>query len=366
MSSIQTDTSQSADARPVTAMPASDEKEVSAVAVFPESLPEGRHDAEAENRICESNQNSDEALRGDDDLQRIKWVTPEVDKALKAHGVCTYDKLATYTAEKLSNLLSVYDLTFPKYKLEMIIEKSGEYAQGRRKRQPSQPAAGKSSPRAGKRQYEKHWRKDWDELANFFVSFRYEVTNEGEKQLQTRAIHYEGEAERQWKNIATSQLIEWMISLAKPSLPSEADAPGEVSPILAAQSPSAAQPDQAPLEVQNLQITEIRSSASNVPGYIAGRLRAEVTVKLSDSLREFAEDRIPYVAEAHLVNTQTRQSTMVASRANHMTNDNFIYEIKLDFPLPAIGLYQSYVIARLLPPCEGTVQVKGPVINVEP
>jgi len=347
-------------------MPASNDKEASAGAVFPESLHEGQNDAEAENRICESNQNSDEALRGGDDLQLIKWVTPEVEKALQAYGVCTYDKLATYTAEKLSHLLSVYDLTVPKYKLEMIIEKSGEYAQGRRKRQPSQPASGKSAPRAGKRQHEKHWRKDWAELANFFVSFGYELTKEGEKQLQTRAIHYEGEAERQWKNIATSQLIEWMISLAKPSLPSEADTPGEVSPILAAQSPSSAQTEQAPLEVQNLQITEIRSSASNVTSYLAGRLRAEVTMKLSDSLREFAENGIPYVAEAHLVNTQTRQSTMVASMATHLINDNFIYEIKLDFPLPAIGLYQSYVIARLLPPCEGTVQVKGPVINVEP
>src|SRR5215475_2924720 len=293
MSSNQTDTSLSADARPVTAMPASNDKEVSAETVFPESLPEGQHDAEAENRICESNQNSDEALRGDDDLRPIKWVTPEIEKALKAHGVRTYDKLATYTVENLSYLLSVYHLTVHKYKLEMIIEKSGEYAQGLRKRQLTQPPAGKSSPRAGKPQYEKHWGKDWAELVNFFVSFGYEVTKEGEKQLQTRAVHNEGETERQWKNIATSQLIEWVISLARPSLPSEADAPDEVSPLLAAQSPSAAQPDQAPLEVQNLQITEIRSSASNVPGYIAGRLRAEVTVKLSESLREFAEDRIP-------------------------------------------------------------------------
>jgi predicted flap endonuclease-1-like 5' DNA nuclease len=366
MSSNQTDSSHSADARPVTAMPARNDKEVSAGAVFPDRLPEGQNDAETANRICESNQNSDGPLRGDDDLQRIKWVTPEVEKALNAHGVYTYDKLATYSAEKLSHMLSVYDLTVPKYKLEMIIEKSGEYAQGRRKRQPSQPAAGKSSSRAAKRQFEKHWRKDWAELANFFVSFGYEVTKDGEKQLQTRAIHYEGEAERQWKNIASSQLVEWMISLAKPSLPSEADAPGAVSPMPAAQSPSSAQTERAPLAVQDLQITEIRSSASNVPGYLAGRLRAEITVKLSDSLREFAENGIPYVAEAHLVNTQTRQSTMVASRANHLINDNFIYEIKLDFPLPAIGLYQSYVIARLLPPGEGTVQVKGPIINVEP
>jgi len=213
----QTNSTQSANAQPVTATPAGDDKEAGAVAVFHEGLPEGPNDAEAADRVCESNQNSGEGLRGDDDL-----------------------------------------------------------------------------------------------------------------------------------------------------LPSEAEAQSGVSPTPAAQSPSPAQTEQSPLEVPNLQITEIRRLASNVPGYLAGRLRAEVTLKLSDSLREFAENRIPYVTEAHLVNTQTRQSTMVASRVNHLINDNFIYEIKLDFPLPAVGLYQSYVIARLLPPGEGTVQVKGPIINVEP
>src|SRR5262249_40773141 len=136
MSSNQTNKVQSANAQPVTAMPAGNDKEASAVAVFPESLPEGPDDAEAANRICESNQNSGKALRVDDDLQRIKWITPEFAEALRAHRIYSYDKLATYTPERLSHLLSVYDLSLPRYKLEMIIEKAAEYAQPHPKQQP--------------------------------------------------------------------------------------------------------------------------------------------------------------------------------------------------------------------------------------
>src|SRR5262249_38284059 len=158
---------------------------------------------------------------------------------------------------------------------------------------------------AKKRQFEKHWKKDWAELADFFISFGYETTKAGEKRLQTRAIYYEGEKEQQWKNIATDQLIEWMLNLAKPSLPSEAeaDAQGEVFPS-AVTPPSAPMRTEPPLlEAPGLQISAINFSASNTtgaPGSSPGKLRVAGILKLSDSLRESAENRIPYVTEAHL------------------------------------------------------------------
>jgi hypothetical protein len=284
-------------------------------------------------------------------------------------------------------LLAVYDLSLPQYKLEMIIEQAAEYAQPQAKREPSLSEAAKAPTRAKKRQFEKHWKKDWAELANFFVSFGYEITKAGEKQLQTRAIHYEGDMEEQWKNIATGQLVEWMLGLAKPSLPAdvepqkETETPSAISAPATLPHPEAeARPEASPtatllsadqplLDVLGLQIFEVEPSASNTPGRPTsplGGLRAEVMLKLSDSTRELAETGTPYVTEAHLVNKQTRQSVMVASSSNRLTAEKFAYEVSLDFPTPGAGLYQSYVVARLLPPGEGMVQVKGPVISVEP
>ncbi len=383
MSYDQPDTVETA-AQPVTADTGGDHQETTATDASSESLPERSNGAEASKRKNESDQNSGKALQGNDDLQRIKALTPEVTEALQRHGIRSYDKLATYTPGRLNHVLAVYDLSLPQYKLEMIIEQAAEYAQPQSKPELSQPAAGKAPVRAKKRQFEKHWKKDWAELANFFVSFGYEITKAGEKQLQTRAIHYEGDKEEQWKNIATGQLVEWMLDLAKPSLPAdvetqtEAETRGAVSAPAAlpqpqaearpAASPAATplSPDHPLLEVPGLQISQVEPSASNAPGNHIGRLRAEVMLKLSDSMRELAEDGIPYVTEAHLVNEQTRQSVMVASSFNRLVAEKFAYEVSLDFPTPSAGLYQSYVVARLLPPGEGMVQVKGPAISVEP
>ncbi|MGH9835151.1 MAG: hypothetical protein ACRD9Y_19190 [Blastocatellia bacterium] len=376
MSYNQPDTVETAAAQPTTADTGGDYQEATSS--------ESSNGAEASNRKNESDQNSGKTLQSNDDLQRIKALTPEVAEALQRHGIRSYDKLATYTPGRLNHLLAVYDLSLPQYKLEMIIEQAAEYAQPQTKREPSQPAAGKAPARAKKRQFEKHWKKDWAELANFFVSFGYEITKAGEKQLQTRAIHYEGEKEEQWKNIATGQLVEWMLGLAKPSLPAdvetqvETETPSEVSAPTALPQPEAeAQPEASPtatslstdqplLEVPGLQISQVEPSASDAPGSPLGRLRAEVMLKLSDSMRELAEDGVPYVTEAHLVNEQTRQSVMVASNSNRLVAEKFAYEVSLDFPTPGPGLYQSYVVARLLPPGEGMVQIKGPVISVEP
>jgi predicted flap endonuclease-1-like 5' DNA nuclease len=382
MSYDQPDTIETA-AQPTTADTGGDNHEAAANETSSESLPESSNGAEALNRKNESDQNSGKAFRGNDDLQRIKALTPEVAEALQRHGIRSYDKLATYTPGRLNHLLAVYDLSLPQYKLEMIIEQATEFAQSQTKHEPPAPAAAKAPTRAKKRQFEKHWKKDWAELANFFISFGYEITKAGEKQLQTRAIHYEGDKEEQWKSIATAQLVEWMLGLARPSLPAdvetqvEAETQGAISPPAVLPQPETemrpeASPTATPLstddpllEMPGLQISQIEPSAPNAPGSPVGRLRAEVMLKLSGSMRELAENGVPYVTEAHLVNERTRQSVMVASISNRLVAEKFDYEVSLDFPTPGAGLYQSYVVARLLPPGKGMIQVKGPVINVE-
>jgi hypothetical protein len=216
----------------------------------------------------------------------------------------------------------------------------------------------RQTPPVKKRQFEKHWKKDWVEVADFFVSFGYEVTRSGEKKLQTRVIHYEGEKEQQWKNIAQDSLVEWMLDQAKPSLPPDAELQSREPASKEAQPEESAQSFPPLLKITDLQVSE--------DGAGEGNLRTECLLRLPASARAFTENCLPVAVEAHLVNLQTNRSTIVSSETGQLAPGEFVYEISQDFPPPAMGDYQLYVSARLLPPGEASAQVQGPVIHVEP
>ncbi len=219
-------------------------------------------------------------------------------------------------------------------------------------------------PPAKKRQFEKHWKKDWVEVADFFVSFGYEATKSGEKKLQTRVIHYEGEKEQQWKNIAQDSLVEWMLDQAKPWLPPDAELQSREPALKEAEPEESSPPFSSLLEITDLQLSE--DGARGRAGLQEGNLQTEWTLRLPASAREFIENGLSVAVEAHLVNLQTNQSTIMSSEIGQLSPGEFIYEISQDFPLPAMGDYQLYVSARLLPPGEASVQIQGPVIHVQP
>ncbi len=325
------------------------------------SAPEAINQSEAADRPAEVK----------DGLQQINGVTPEIEQALENAGINSYKKLADLTPDRLINRLKAHDIPFslPEIKLEMIINQAREIAQARDGITVDKPRAEKLQhqiPQAKKRQFEKHWKKDWVEMANFFISFGYELTKSGEKRLQTRVIHYEGEKEQQWENIAQDSLVEWVLNQAKPSLPPDAELQSR-EPALKEAQPEESELSFTPLlEITDLQVSEAEAAAQGNSGLKKGKLRTEYLLRLPASAREFTEGCLSVLVETHLVNLQTNRSTIVSSEIGQLSPGEFVYEISQDFPLPATGRYQLYVSARLLPPGEASAQIQGPVIHVEP
>ena len=159
-------------------------------------------------------------------MLKIKGVTKEVEQALKKVGINTYEKLVGYNANRLSNILKANDppISLSQVKLEMIINKASDFTRSmpKQERVHTIPEAIPEAALTGKkkRQYERHW-ENWEELADFFVSFGYEITKSGEKILETRVINYERDENQQWQDVATDQLLEWIISRSNAPLAQE-------------------------------------------------------------------------------------------------------------------------------------------------
>jgi hypothetical protein len=95
-------------------------------------------------------------------------------------------------------------------------------------------------------------------------------------------------------------------------------------------------------------------------------LRAESGLNLTGpAANNLAGDQLPFKIEIYLVNTENHRSQLIASQEGQLTPGVLSYEIQQDFPLPAIGRYQLYLIASLLPPGDAVVHLQGPVIRVE-
>jgi hypothetical protein len=92
----------------------------------------------------------------------------------------------------------------------------------------------------------------------------------------------------------------------------------------------------------------------------------ENCLKLSEAaLAGQSYDKLIALTEIYLYNKQTQQRQMVAHQTCQHVPGNFTYEIKQDFPLPEVGNYQLYQIARLFPLGE-IAYAEGPIICVRP
>ncbi len=224
----------------------------------------------------------------------------------------------------------------------------------------------KQAPQSKRRQNEKLWEKDFVELANFHVSFGYEVTKSGEKRLQTRVIHYEGEKNDRWDGVVHDQLVRWISDQAGPALPAEAQPKPAVKKI---ETKGPETPPRPLLEVIDLEVSESRAAASGLPGRFTGpesrKLQTECSIRISEAALGLTEKQLPFQVELYLVDLQTDQSTLVSSQTGRLSPDGLIYKIGQSFPAPPLGRYQIYVAARLFPPFETNALAKGPIIRVE-
>ena len=289
----------------------------------------------------------------DNDLLKIKGVTKEVEQALKKVGINTYEKLVGYNANRLSNILKANDppISLSQVKLETIINMASDFSRSTPKQERVQTIPEAALTGKKKRQYERHW-ENWEELADFFVSFGYEITKSGEKILETRVINYERDENQQWQDVATDQLLEWIISRSNAPLAQEGQTKTRKSELIV--RPSAA-PVAVESEVRGIDGTrgprEISDpSEAESPEKQSGRRRVENCLKLSEAaLAGQSYDKLIALTEIYLYNKQTQQRQMVAHQTCHYVPGNFTYEIKEGFPPPEVGNYQLYQISRAIP-----------------
>jgi len=302
----------------------------------------------------------------DDDLLNIKGVTKEVEQALKKVGINTYEKLVGYNANRLNNILKANDppISLSQVKLETIINKASDLTRSTPKQERVQTVA-EAALTGKKRQYERHW-ENWEELADFFVSFGYEITKSGEKNLETRVINYERDEKQQWQDVATDQLLEWIVSRSNTPLAQESQPETRKSELIVRPSATPVAGEAKIMELTEPVVTEIgASSEAESPEWQSGRLRVENCLKLSEAaLAGQSYDKLIALTEIYLYNKQTQQRQMVAHQTCQYVPGNFTYEIKQDFPPPEVGNYQLYQIARLFPLGE-TAYAEGPVICVK-
>lgn len=290
-----------------------------------------------------------------DDLLRIKGVTKEVEQALKKVGINTYEKLASYNAGRLSNILKANDppISLSQVKLETIVNKARDFSQQRQKQERAQTMSEAASTGRKKKQYERHW-ENWEELADFFVSFGYEITKSGDKILQTRVINYGRDEKQQWQDVATDQLLEWIISRSNTPLAAEGQSEtpvAEEAKILALAEPVVSEISYPP--------------TAETPEWRSRRLCVESYLKLSEAeLAKRSYDKLIALIEIYLLNQQTQQHKLAAYQTCQYTPGNLTYEIKQDFSIPETGKHQLYLAARLFP-LGDTTYVEGPVICVE-
>jgi hypothetical protein len=250
-----------------------------------------------------------------DDLLKIKGVTKEVEQALKKVGINTYEKLVGYNANRLSNILKANDppISLSQVKLETIINKASDFTRSTPKQDRVQTIHEAALTGKKKRQYERHW-ENWEELADFFVSFGYEITKSGEKILETRVINYERDEKQQWQDVATDQLLEWIISRSNTPLAQEGRTETRKSELIVRPSAAPVAGKAKIVELTEPVVSEIVDpSEAESPDGQPGRLRVENCLKLSEAgLAGRSYEKLIALTEIYLYNKPTQQRQMVA------------------------------------------------------
>jgi hypothetical protein len=120
------------------------------------------------------------------------------------------------------------------------------------------------------------------------------------------------------------------------------------------------------IALSDLWVSEVKMPAPVGEEQVEEMLRAESRLNLTGpSANSLADDQLPFRVEIYLVNTETHHSQLIASQEGQLSPGVLSYGIGQDFPLPAIGRYQLYLVASLLPPGDAAVHVQGPVIRIE-
>lgn len=318
----------------------------------------------------ESNQAAATPSGDKDDLQQIKGIGQAIEQALNNLHIYCYLDLVDFTPDSLADRLRARIPSISRQRIinedwlgqarELVAgQQTANSPQSEATAAPLPPATHETGNPA------KVPSKNWRELADFFVSFGYAIDSSGKERLQTKVHHSQPDRLARWDGIAPRQLINWMLNQANLPLP-----PPEETAVAAQEEPRPApsQPaaEGAMLELSDLWVSEVRTPALAGGQQQPGLLRAKSRLNLSGQAAvRLTNNRLPYVTELFLVDSDTNQAKLVTSDSGQLTPGKLNYKILQDFDIPPVGRYQFFIFARLLPPGTAATHLQGPIIRVE-
>lgn len=303
-------------------------------------------------------------IEGKDDLQKIKGIGKSIAQALNELGYVRFTDLAGSSAEKIMESLKgkVPSIGLQRANPEAWIQ------QARSLSGISQPNTAKPPVTQGEfsevAERSTVSRLNWREIADFFVSFGYEVDGNGEEHMKTRAHHSQADQMMQWDGIASDELLEWLLEQAKLPLlskPPVLDLEIEEGAILQAEKEEAVH-----FALSNLWVSEVKVPIPSNKLRKTALLRVKSDLTLSGPASEiFTEERREYAIDIYLVDTETKKSVLAGTELSQLEPGKLLYKIQHDIRIPDVGNYQLYQIARLLPPTVFVTHLQGPIIRVE-
>lgn len=293
-----------------------------------------------------------------DNLQDIKGIGQATARTLNQIGIHRFSDLASFTPDGLADALKAIgtgiNISAQRIEREDWI---GQAAALAKETKLSKLAASEAVPFNSLRKMRRA--DDWHELADFFVSFGYTITQSGVKLLQTQVHHSQNDESEKWDGIESKQLVDWMISHAH--LPEDRD---ETNPSTNQESGNNSGSEEHLLTLSNLRVSELKNPTTISGEIFTNALRVEYIVELANSGIELTYKGISFIVELHLADLQTQQLKPAISHSVQLLPGLLKYDLAQEFAILTNGNFQLYIVARLLPPAEATTQITGPIIRV--
>lgn len=288
-------------------------------------------------------------MSGDrDNFELINGIGEEIARQLHLSGIHRFSELALLTPQELTERIKEI-VPVQQIENENWIGQARELA--RKKLTPSTP---KKLP-AGERP-----------LASFLVIFMETIGEDGKAVIST-VVNPESGPTKKWENeIATDELIKWMLTVANLPGPTVAEEP----------NPSTKDkigffvPEDELEEDVELTMTDLRVSQVTAEGQVNDpRLQKPVRVEGKLSLEgtdahSLTYEAVPFNVKFTLIDQEGNHSKVAATHKGQLEPGKLIYEFQKDFPVPERGRYRLLLTARLLFPFTAEVEEEGPVLRV--
>jgi hypothetical protein len=299
-----------------------------------------------------------------DDFRQIKGIGEASANALHSAGIRRFADLARQTPADLAQLLQdkVSFITAQR------IEKDGWIPQAR-----ALAGAVETSPAdettpgdlrgwrsAGNSHGQAHKKSNgsWHELADFFVSFG-ESSAAGEPRLMTRVHYSQADQLMEWDGIALRELARWMVDQARLPAVEPPAAEGELPAADARVEYSAGFHDTPPVDISGIWVSQVDLAQPGGELAIQRMIRVEAEVGLEPHSLSPAPPQAQVAVDLFLVNTETSHSIFFENPPITLEAGAAPRHFLHDLTLPPPGLYQLYLLGRILTPTRDPLLQRG-------